>query len=66
MDKIKIPKHICNECQFGSVGEDPVAFCDIYNRHWDIQNEEAYLDDNIIVKPKWCKAETVTVNETET
>ena len=59
--KIEIPKVECTKCRFFAVGEDPIAFCDVYNKHWDLDEDRWH--DNEADKPEWCKAKSITVSE---
>ena len=64
--KIDIAK-CCHNCRFFNETEDGSCYCSIYNKEWDV--DEAGLSGTQFsdgMKAEFCKAETVTVNETTT
>lgn len=64
MKEIQVPDHECGECQFFNIGEDPVGFCSIYDRNWQLDDENEYMwHDNNSPKPEFCRANHVVVYE---
>jgi len=66
-ERITVPKIECGDCRFFAVGEDPVGFCHLYDKHWHIDDDnEAEMElwhDNNATKPGFCKATTAVILE---
>jgi len=63
MKEILIPKVYCAQCPFFATGEDADGYCDIYGEQWELTEKESECADSL--KPKFCKAVRVLVDEDE-
>lgn len=57
--RIEIPTGDCQSCRFFSETEDGDRYCAIYNKFWEISDEEAENDD--MTPPAFCTAVGVEV-----
>lgn len=50
----------CDRCNFFNQTEDGENWCSLYQKDWEMDDEET---DDFGVKPDFCKASSVTVEE---
>jgi len=61
---IKITNTSCGACRFIGMGEDADAYCSLYEKFWDMTEDECHEADP--KKPEFCKAISVSVTESGT
>jgi len=57
--RIEISTGDCHSCRFHSETEDGDQYCAIYNKHWELNDEEA--ENGEPNPPTFCKATGVEV-----